>query len=1229
MVVATLAVPLQLVAAADEPRGVSPPVLPSTEALEQLAELRDDPTLGAAVAGVEKIITELEQADKDTYPQDIPDPFHLTSQYLLTMRAGGNTADRYHLAGTEGGLPRITPQPNMVKPVIYDGKLAFRYKHGVHVVESVAPVVLAYDDELLVVITHSGDIYAVDMVFVRRELFKAPLPVHKVALTVESQDLRGLQLSYVTRGLNPIIYELGDAGELLPVSAARRFTAGDLVLWRSVGADKDKTQVLVGVLGRDTIVKTINNGNYLLGSLAQALRKDRPAQLDKVLAAEKELLGHNLPSDKLERYRDTASPQAERVLQNMDVQRLQKMVANDVQRNTYRDQFTYATWQRDYLIIRDQAAAVISKLEKKTFRDAVSQKKLDTLRRQLRKGDFASSWIMLSKLYTEESKDLVIDRINSLKELRTPAANAKIAVLENILREHDYERLWREPQLFADFDEQGQLLSPLRAKINRAVYKHFDGDSLRGFASTALGLGVLGTAGIGAAWALKAGFGLSRIWPPNPFKVRDLPPRMELGHRLDNYPYAKVRKGYRRFLTGGLVLGLALIPAVALVAHMAARGSGHDWDFRKQLTLMGMRIYAAIALPFWHYMAKWLGQTTLMPAMAAGVSPFAVVSGRSSIGADVGLSPSEAVRVGFQIPYVQGEDADALRRRAIVALQQQRARSQSLGWEMASHILLRDYLQRQGSVSEIKLPLSEEDYQAFLAHIERSTFKNTWKKLAVGLEREIYRLHTQGIFADLREVTYEYVYDFLHKTKPQLLKISHYDGVGYNLAAKVSGAAEFVGKQLATVSTDNVNFLQLADPDDFLASMNWQVFMVDFLVCVLWEGTWGGRSLVFDKQVTSPSHGGIGNLAATNRFPYWSQEHANDLVGQVWAHQVSGQGRYALIFQLMQKIEEDDYRPMEELIVAGDERTEGFWAGLWDFGKNSVDVKNTDYGGRYIKQLVVMLTMAQLALFWSFIGRSLIAKVPPGRVLPQFLFNFSWSTWAFAWPWIVLYSTEQLRDKKSGVRNELFMQGKVQLKQALKFTDDAELQEGYASIVAVYRDFIKEPPAALVKEVRKVERDLRINSEARLPAAALLPYLGLLVQMQNSSSVVDKRDIYRRIVTYIESPQEEYVVSREEAEQLLQFMLAEPPFPTVLNPTVGFLATGTVAILTTLWGSKFFRSTYGENVSTVKGVLPWLALGGGMYTLVWLLGSKDNARKIIDFVYEDVLGYPESRAEEY
>ena len=143
------------------------------------------------------------------------------------------------------------------------------------------------------------------------------------------------------------------------------------------------------------------------------------------------------------------------------------------------------------------------------------------------------------------------------------------------------------------------------------------------------------------------------------------------------------------------------------------------------------------------------------------------------------------------------------------------------------------------------------------------------------------------------------------------------------------------------------------------------------------------------------------------------------------------------------------------------------------------------------------------------------------------------------------------------------------------------LKDCRKATIASLRSIVTSPtnhPRYFVKEVRAVEGDLHLSADERLPAETLFPYLGLLVRMKNTDSVVAKRDIYRQLVSVIEDPQQEYVVSEEEAEQLLSFLMATPPFPTHLNPTVGLLFTVVAAMLTTMWGSKFGRKTYGRGV---------------------------------------------------
>ncbi len=1146
------------------------------------------------------IVAELEQADEHTPVQGIPDPFHLTQQYLLVMRSDGNSGDRYHLAGTEGGLPPIVPQPNAVQAVNFGGNLALRYKHGVHVIESITPALIAYDRELLVVVATDASVYALDMTFARRNLFKAPLPVHKVPMTVESEDLSGLQAGFITRGFNPFTQVLTERDTRQSLSATRRFTAGDLVLWR----EHEEQRVLLSVVARNFIVAAINNGNHLLGSLALALRKEPAAALGEALKFERQQ-GQQFDDQQLNRHQRQSSAASKQVLQNMGVERLQEILLNDIEMNNYRDDFTYAQWQRDYLLLKKQAEVTVKQLRRKLIKDGTTKKHITALEQQLHHGDLGGSWLMLSKLYVEEARGLLIDRITALKSARTPAATAKIAELERIVAANDFHRLWHEPQLLAS---EAERLDPARLRVSRFFYQHLSGDDLRYLAATAAGIGGLGLISYAAARALKTGFSLAQYWPPAPFRIKDLPAHSVT--KRGTAQVAAIRVGYSRYLKMATVLGVAIIPAVAAVGWLTARSSGEDWDFRKQLTLMGIRACATLAQPFWHYLANFTGQKTLMPSLAAQLSPFTAVRGDSELGASIGLQASESVRIGW-LPFSPEKDDEALRRRAIMVLQQQRVRAQGLGWEMAARIIWQEWLKQHHDAA----------YDDLATVVLQSGFQQRWKRLAVGLEAEIARLQREGIFPDLRTVSYEKVHDFLTRTKPHVLEVTYHDNLLRNAGRAVRGFGDRSLAYLATVATDDVNFLRTVDPDDFVSSKVWHMFMVDFFTVVALEGTFGSRSLVFG------SADDLQHLLATNKFPFMHLQHRYTMADQIYAYQVRAQGRYSLVFQMLEKIKESDYAPLEETLLVGKENPQSFVAGLADLGGNSLDLRNVDYGTRFVRALSAMLVMMQVIISGGIVTRFLIAKASINSVLPQIFFRIFWGVWGYAWPWIVYNSSEHLREAKHDTRLGMLRQAKVQLRKALDRDDSDAMRQGYQALVEVYRRFNVDVPPALKREVEQIEMDLRISDEERLSVTELLPHLAALVQMNSSDDPAAKRAIYRQISAYVDGEQPARALSHADAERVLNFVMLNPPFPTSLNYRVSDLGVVIGAVTTTVMASWFFRNSF--NLKRLREVVPYVLAGSTIYAGTWLLLEKNNTRKIWRFIREDLLGYPPDDAPQY
>ena len=218
-----------------------------------IAAAREKPAVMQAIERLELFAAELEAAPEGAQPRAMPDPFHLTEQYLTVYAKQNINADRYHLVGIEKGLPRIVPPPDALKVENVGGHLGFRFAHAVHSIESVEPHVIAADAELVVVVDKQGAIFVIDYVFAKRELMRGLVPVHRISFRVSerSKDLPGLHLTFITRGLQPFTHKMAAGGELQSLRDNTRFTAGDLAVWQQVGNKK----ILLEVVERQVLIQ--------------------------------------------------------------------------------------------------------------------------------------------------------------------------------------------------------------------------------------------------------------------------------------------------------------------------------------------------------------------------------------------------------------------------------------------------------------------------------------------------------------------------------------------------------------------------------------------------------------------------------------------------------------------------------------------------------------------------------------------------------------------------------------------------------------------------------------------------------------------------------------------------------------------------------------------------------------------------------------------------------------
>ena len=1224
LVTANLAVPLHLNASArvvqsnDVPADIRLPadirqgenILASYQ--EIIAEMSEIPAMRKSVKEFADMVEELENAEADTPPESIPDPFHLTKQYLYVMRGNSNRGDRYHLAGTEGGLPTVITRPDSVKAIKLGKKLGIAYKDVVHVFEDIEVAQMDSDMEVLLLIDKQGQMYALDMVFARVGAFKAPMPLHKLSISIDKGKVNDVRVDFITRGFQPLTHAFNeDTGEIVGLEVERGFVAGDAVLWQKINGK----HVLLDIIPRDYIVAEINNGNLLLAVMAKALRNNRPKEITESLQDKPDI-------ENLDEKISALSTKSKQALQTIEARRVQRILLEGVVNNNLRDSFTYTDWQRDYLTIKNQAISTIATLEEELkksiiIKDLVKQNLLETLRNGLRVNDFSSTWYLLSEKRVEKLKQLVIDKIITLKATPTKENIKKVAELEKILADQDYKKLWDNPSLYVDSTskEDGSIFTT--RKINRSLYQALQGKNLKLLTSNILGITTLTGAGLGLAYALKTGFSVKHLWP-NVFRQRDLPARIGLTGQT-KVRYQLLRPRYRRYVVAGIVIGLAMIPIMGIIASLSASATGKDWDFRKQINLMGMKAYAAMSLPFWHYLSKLTGQNTLLPALASGISPTTRVDGNSPIGREIGLKPDESVRVGINIsnPFSQKDEdvpEETIRRKAILALQQQRVRAQGIGWELARLIIIKEFAMEKGKVDK-------NEIDAFHSYIKENNLKEKWKRVAVGLEKEVIKLYTQKeIYDDLRAVTAKQVWEHFADTYPQKLTSSYYENILRRVGNGIDNSIWWFGKSFSTYSTEYANYLNRADPDDFVSSMVWSNFMIDFFTVIAYEGTLGARSKVFG------SNKDLSVLLATKKFPFLHREHTSEVIGQLYAYNIAAQGLYSLVYGMLQGIKEENYQPINTLYVKGEGETEGFLSGMFDATSSLLDVTNVPYGKDYIKQLSVALQMLQLGLLYSFIAKPFIARKPMSAVLPMWLYSFVWAGWAFSYPWILYYSSSKHRKIRNDVGNNVLLLAKLDLQKALDNDDAHAIQEAYINLTNIHKHHSGGVSRPLMRVVQKIEDDLQISDDEKLNAKNLSPYMGILLQIKDEKSRSAQRELYRQLVKTIESG-EEYPVTKEEALKLLTFTKQNPPLPSDLNPLINFVGLGVVAIITTVLASPFIVGVYKFN--HFKETIPFVLKSAAIYTTLGVGLTTNNIDNVWSFTKKYLLGYPDKdRVEE-
>ena len=308
-----------------------------------------------------------------------------------------------------------------------------------------------------------------------------------------------------------------------------------------------------------------------------------------------------------------------------------------------------------------------------------------------------------------------------------------------------------------------------------------------------------------------------------------------------------------------------------------------------------------------------------------------------------------------------------------------------------------------------------------------------------------------------------------------------------------------------------------------------------------------------------------------------------------------------------------------------------FFQGLYNYGKNSVDFRNVDYGGNFMEALMATVATLQSTFILAMVFRVMLAKVPVVKAVPQIALLLSWSMWAFSFPWFILASVSKLRDTKRDARNEVFMHTKVNLQKAIDTGTADDIAQEYHNLTSIYANTKTRLPPALLVPLQQIEDSMGVAKHEHLSSSELYPYLALLLKINSSNNAIEQRKLYRHLRELIDN-NSAYEVSAADAEATLRFSLQYPPFAKKSNGAVDSLLLWTVALVTTYLGGYFFRDSFREDKHPRKllGILEqvhkdgklktklsrrgMIVMGVPLYFLFYFTLGKENYRRIEDKV---------------
>jgi len=611
---------------------------------------------------------------------------------------------------------------------------------------------------------------------------------------------------------------------------------------------------------------------------------------------------------------------------------------------------------------------------------------------------------------------------------------------------------------------------------------------------------------------------------------------------------------YRVTLAKSMISLTSLVPGMFAIAGLAGYVKTGMWEPAKNLCIAGMRAFAYVSLPTYHYVAALFQQKNFVRALQRGIFPLRRIKAKSALGQRLGLDKNvfPGVTNIFQSP--EGIRAENRRKEDLLAaVSKQKVQRDAAAWTLglivASHEEDLDpatvaMMMEQGGASP-----------QVLAQLQTNPkFKENWTELSKEI---LFEIRTLGLgeenfdIAQMSEQEIAFYYTLAKRTARRLKANEINHSVLQGLKLRWEGIRTATYQAFGNWGVAQRDFLARAEPEEFTYKTGGRLLFFDYLLEVVQIALWGPRADLSTPKTRSLL------TAREGEFLWSSPQHRSETLSQIIKYWNVMDSHIALVYQKDRVDRETLYDPAEEISTDGVTTTEGFWVGMKNWWANTLNLPKARHGAIQIKSIILKAYSIYGSLFFFTAARLISGSQNLHDIPLAFLYVMLVQAAQGVALWDVTARGNQMSDEQYADRVEKLESVRVGLEQGLRLDDIKQIQNYFDQMVEMYKhqDITKYP-----EEIRAIIESPEKLSEAvtQMPAEEsdkLAKFHDASEQLEEALEEKDPAkenaasDEVRAQYTDVDQASREALLKLQ-GRQLLDYFLLHPPFAARANPWV-------------------------------------------------------------------------------